>query len=65
MLKPGGAFELNHGKATNNDIIKFVQISVKTTNLWALSAEEALSILQDNGIYSKHMSHFDNINCDK
>ncbi|XP_011266747.2 dnaJ homolog subfamily C member 10 [Camponotus floridanus] len=47
MLKPGGAFELNHGKATNNDIIKFVQISIKTTNLWALSAEEALSILQN------------------
>ncbi|XP_029676566.1 dnaJ homolog subfamily C member 10-like [Formica exsecta] len=46
MLKPGGAFELNHGKATNNDIIKFVQISVKTTNVWALSAEKALSILQ-------------------
>lgn len=50
MLKPGGAFELNHGKATNNDIIKFVQISIKTTNLWALSAEEALSILQNKGI---------------
>ncbi|KMR04889.1 hypothetical protein RF55_388 [Lasius niger] len=46
MLKPGGAFELNHGKATNNDIIKFIQIGVKTTNIRALSAEEALSILQ-------------------
>ncbi|XP_024893303.1 dnaJ homolog subfamily C member 10-like isoform X1 [Temnothorax curvispinosus] len=48
MLKPGGAFELNHGKNINNDIIKFVQISVKATNVWALSAEETLSILQRN-----------------
>lgn len=62
MLKPGGAFELNHGKATNNDIIKFIQIGVKTTNIRALSAEEALSILQgDNGAYYKHMLHFDEI----
>ncbi|XP_011169355.1 dnaJ homolog subfamily C member 10 [Solenopsis invicta] len=48
MLKSGGAFELNHGKNMNNDIIKFVQIGVKTTNVWALSAEKALSILQRN-----------------
>lgn len=51
ILKSGGAFELNHGKDKNNDIIKFVQISMKTTNVWALSAEETLSILQrNNGI---------------
>lgn len=48
MLKPGGAFELNHRADTNSDIIKFVQISVKTTNVWSLSAEEVLSILQRN-----------------
>lgn len=55
MLKPGGAFELNHGKNFNNDIIKFVQISVKATNVWALSAEEASSILQrNNGINTNH-----------
>ncbi|KAG5348339.1 DJC10 protein, partial [Acromyrmex charruanus] len=46
MLKPGGAFEFHHGSNLNNDIIKFMQISMKTTNVWALSAEEALSILQ-------------------
>jgi len=52
MLKPGGAFELDHGKNTNNDIMKFAQLSMKTTNVWALNAEEALSILQrDNGRY--------------
>jgi len=57
MLKPGGAFELHHGNNLNNDIIKFVQISVKTTNVWTLSAEEALSILQrKNGIIS-NMNH--------
>ncbi|EGI66873.1 DnaJ-like protein subfamily C member 10 [Acromyrmex echinatior] len=46
MLKPGGAFEFHHGSNLNNDIIKFMQISMKTTNVWALSTEEALSILQ-------------------
>lgn len=46
VLKPGGAFELHHGKNTNNDIIKFVRISAKATNVWALTAEETLSILQ-------------------
>jgi len=46
MLKPGGAFEFHHGNNLNNDIIKFMQISMKTTNVWALSAEETLSILQ-------------------
>jgi len=57
MLKPDGAFELHHGNNLNNDIIKFVQISVKTTNVWTLSAEEALSILQrKNGIVS-NMNH--------
>lgn len=48
VLKPGGAFELHHGKNTNNDIIKFVQISAKATNVWALTAEKTLSILQRN-----------------
>ncbi|XP_012530640.1 dnaJ homolog subfamily C member 10 [Monomorium pharaonis] len=46
MLKPSGAFELNHGKNMNNDLIKFVQISVKTKNVWTLSAGEVSSILQ-------------------
>ncbi|EZA59003.1 DnaJ-like protein subfamily C member [Ooceraea biroi] len=45
MLKPGGAFELDHGKSSNNDIIKFAQLSVKTTNVQALTLEEAVSIL--------------------
>ncbi|XP_014477755.1 PREDICTED: dnaJ homolog subfamily C member 10-like isoform X2 [Dinoponera quadriceps] len=48
VLKPGGAFELHHGKNTNNDIIKFVQISAKATNVRALTAVEILSILQRN-----------------
>lgn len=48
VLKPGGAFELHHGKSTNNDIIKFVKISANATNVWALTAEEILSILQRN-----------------
>lgn len=52
MLKPGGAFELHHGKNVNSDILKFIKISVKTMNVWALSSKEALSILQrSNGIY--------------
>ncbi|XP_032668105.1 dnaJ homolog subfamily C member 10-like isoform X3 [Odontomachus brunneus] len=46
VLKPGGAFELHHGKNTYNDISKFVRISAKATNVWALTAEETLSILQ-------------------
>lgn len=52
MIKLGGAFELSYGSNPNN-IVKLVQISVKTTNMWALSAEEASSILQtNNGIIS-------------
>lgn len=51
MLKPGGAFELNHGENFINGVINFAQISMKTTNVWALSEEEALLILQrNNGI---------------
>lgn len=50
MLKPGGAFELHHGMDTDNDIVKFAQLGVKTTDVWALDAEEASSILRrDNG----------------
>lgn len=48
IFKPGGAFEFSHGKNTYNDIMKFAQIGLKTTNFWALSAEETLSILQRN-----------------
>lgn len=48
VLKPGGAFELHHGKNTNNDITKFVKTSVRATNVWALTAKEILSILQRN-----------------
>lgn len=52
MLKSKGAFELDHGKSTINNIIKFAQLGIKTTNVHALNAEESLSILQrDNGTY--------------
>jgi len=51
MLKPGGAFELHYGKNTYNDTLKFAISNVKITNVWALSAEEVLAILQrKNGI---------------
>lgn len=50
VLKPGGAFELNHGKNTINDIARFAKNSVKAKNVWALSAEKILSILKrENG----------------
>ncbi|XP_043277162.1 dnaJ homolog subfamily C member 10-like [Venturia canescens] len=46
VFKPGGAFELSHGKDTINDIAKFAENSVKAHNVWALSAEKILSILK-------------------
>lgn len=46
VLKPGGAFEISHGKNTLHDIAKFATISIKSTNLWTLSADKVLSILQ-------------------
>ncbi|XP_051160917.1 dnaJ homolog subfamily C member 10-like [Leptopilina boulardi] len=51
VLKPGGgAFELNHGKNTINDIARFAKNSVKAKNVRALSAEKILSILKrENG----------------
>ncbi|KAI4502464.1 hypothetical protein M0802_002376 [Mischocyttarus mexicanus] len=48
VLKPGGAFELSHGKNAIQDITKFTISSVKANNLWALSADKVLSILQKN-----------------
>ncbi|XP_046833156.1 dnaJ homolog subfamily C member 10-like isoform X1 [Vespa crabro] len=46
VLKSGGAFELSHGKNTIHDIAKFTTSSIKAENLWALSADKVLSILQ-------------------
>ncbi|KAK2584979.1 hypothetical protein KPH14_008510 [Odynerus spinipes] len=46
VLKPGGAFELSHGKNTLHDIAKFATISIKAKNVWTLSADKVLSILQ-------------------
>ena len=46
VLKPGGAFELNHGKSTMNEIAKFAENSIKATNVWSLSADKILSILK-------------------
>lgn len=46
VFKPGGAFELSHGKDTINDVAKFAENSVKAQNVWALSAEKILSILK-------------------
>ncbi|XP_053986574.1 dnaJ homolog subfamily C member 10-like isoform X1 [Hylaeus volcanicus] len=50
ILKPGGAFELYHGKNTFNDIVKFVYSSVKAINVWALTAEQVTSILEGNNV---------------
>ncbi|XP_015119797.1 dnaJ homolog subfamily C member 10 [Diachasma alloeum] len=46
VLKPSGAFELNHGKGNINDIAKFAENSIKAQNVWALSASKILAILQ-------------------
>lgn len=46
VLKPGGAFELSHGKDNINDIAKFAENSIKAKNVWALSADKILSILK-------------------
>lgn len=46
VLKPGGAFELSHGKSTINDVAKFAENSIKAPNVWALSADKILSILR-------------------
>ncbi|XP_076166338.1 dnaJ homolog subfamily C member 10-like isoform X2 [Ptiloglossa arizonensis] len=50
ILKPGGAFELYHGKNTFNDIVKFVHSSIKAINVWALTAEQVTSILEGNNV---------------
>lgn len=46
VLKPGGAFELSHGKDNINDIAKFAENSIKAKNVWALTADKILSILK-------------------
>ncbi|KAG8038769.1 hypothetical protein G9C98_000324, partial [Cotesia typhae] len=46
VLKPGGAFELSHGKTTLNDVAKFAENSIKAQNVAALSAEKIISILK-------------------
>ncbi|XP_012286037.1 dnaJ homolog subfamily C member 10 [Orussus abietinus] len=46
VLKPGGAFELTHGKSTMNHLAKFAEESIRAKNVWALSAEKILSIMQ-------------------
>lgn len=46
IVKPGGAFELYHGKNSFNDIVKFLYSSVKAVNVWALTAEQVTSILE-------------------
>ncbi|XP_015439704.1 PREDICTED: dnaJ homolog subfamily C member 10-like [Dufourea novaeangliae] len=48
ILKTGGAFELYHGKNSFNDIVKFVYSSIKATNVWALSGEQVMSIMERN-----------------
>ena len=51
IVKPGGAFELYHGKNTFNDIVKFLYSSIKAVNVWALTAEQVTSILEGkNGV---------------
>ena len=52
VLKPGGAFELLHGKDKLNDIANFAKNSLKAQNVWALSAPQIHSILnKQNGMY--------------
>ena len=46
VLKPGGAFEISHGKNTMNDVLKFTKSSLKAKNMWALSAEKVHSIMK-------------------
>jgi DnaJ family protein C protein 10 len=45
VLKPGGAFEVNHGKNSMNDVTNFAKNSLKAQNVWALSPEKVHSIL--------------------
>ncbi|OXU22293.1 hypothetical protein TSAR_009361 [Trichomalopsis sarcophagae] len=50
VLKPGGAFELSHGKNTMNDVANFAKSSLKAQNVWALSAQKIHDILgRQNG----------------
>lgn len=52
VIKPGGAFELSHGKSTINDVAKFAENSIKAQNVAALSADKIISILKrQNGKY--------------
>ncbi|XP_014294871.1 dnaJ homolog subfamily C member 10 [Microplitis demolitor] len=46
VIKPGGAFELSHGKSTINDVAKFAENSIKAQNVAALSADKIISILK-------------------
>ncbi|XP_014218368.1 dnaJ homolog subfamily C member 10-like [Copidosoma floridanum] len=45
ILKPGGAFELSHGKNSMNDLANFAKNSLKAKNVWALSADKIHDIL--------------------
>ncbi|XP_011498775.1 PREDICTED: dnaJ homolog subfamily C member 10-like [Ceratosolen solmsi marchali] len=45
VLKPGGAFEISHGKNRMNDVANFAKNSLKAENVWALSADKVHSIL--------------------
>ncbi|XP_058802167.1 dnaJ homolog subfamily C member 10-like [Phymastichus coffea] len=45
VLKPGGAFEISHGKNTMNDVANFAKNSLKAQNVWALSARQIHDIL--------------------
>lgn len=46
VIKPGGAVELNHGQTRINDIAKFAENSIKAENVWALTSEKLLAIMQ-------------------
>lgn len=47
VLKPGGAFELHHGKDSVHHIASFASDSVKATNVHMLSVDEILSIMNN------------------
>ncbi|XP_046422638.1 dnaJ homolog subfamily C member 10-like isoform X1 [Neodiprion fabricii] len=47
VLKPGGAFELHHGKDSVHDIASFATESIRATNVHMLSVDEILSIMNN------------------
>ncbi|XP_012257998.2 dnaJ homolog subfamily C member 10-like [Athalia rosae] len=47
VLKPGGAFELHHGKDSVHHIASFAIDSIKATNVHMLSVDEILSIMNN------------------